>query len=81
MYLTQLGGELFVLSMRREGKIDDRAGLQPLSKTPGTSEQNTNFSVFPAQGCFVMQDMGGYAVHVRRHINKLPTIMEECHSQ
>lgn len=40
-----------------KGKIDNRAGLPTMSKTPGTSEQNANFSFFPAQGSVIMQEM------------------------
>lgn len=64
-------------------KVERRTGLQPMmSRLPGTSEQNTNSSFSLAQGATlsckryeVMQCTRGG--EYKRHINKLPTIMEE----
>lgn len=89
MDFTWLGGEQFLLSVwRGKGKIHNGADLPPMSKIPGTSEQNTSF-LLPSSGpLYHAKDGRLYCITYHllgldglQETHKLPTIMEECHSR
>lgn len=65
---------MFFLSMwgAEKGKIEHRAGWQPVCKTPGTSQQSTNLSFFLAQGQFIMQGLLALQHIWRASIEKIP---------